>query len=60
MDGSATFTIVASKTIISIPVHSTTRAIQRERLAVLIPGRPSMPSVSSGSSVVSCIGVLLR
>ncbi len=31
MDGSATFTMVMSSTIISIPVHSTTRAIQRLR-----------------------------
>ena len=31
MDGSATLTIVMSKTIISIPVHNTTRAVQRER-----------------------------
>src|SRR3954471_449956 len=29
MDGSATFTTVASRTIIRKPVHSTTRAIQR-------------------------------
>ena len=31
IEGSATFTTVASSTIISIPAHSTTRAIQRER-----------------------------
>src|SRR5690348_10848860 len=31
MDGSATLTMVMSRTIISMPVHSTTRAIQRLR-----------------------------
>jgi hypothetical protein len=31
IDGSATFTIVASRTIISMPTHSTTSASQRER-----------------------------
>ena len=31
MEGSATFTTVASSTIISIPMHRTTRATQRER-----------------------------
>src|SRR5919204_1396117 len=31
IDGSATFTTVASRTIISIPTHSTTSATQRER-----------------------------
>src|SRR5713101_6242376 len=30
IEGSATFTIVASRTIISIPAHRTTRASQRE------------------------------
>src|SRR6266568_4705472 len=39
MDGSATFTIVMSSTIISIPVHSTTRAIQRERSFIGLPLR---------------------
>src|ERR1700733_4167734 len=34
MDGSATFTIVMSRTIISIPVHNTTRAVQRERSCI--------------------------
>jgi hypothetical protein len=37
MDGSATFTIVMSRTIISIPVHSTTRAIQRLRSFIGLP-----------------------
>src|SRR5689334_24715972 len=36
MDGSATFTIVMSKTIMSIPVHSTTRAVQRERSCITV------------------------
>src|SRR5689334_7985022 len=31
MDGSATFTMVASSTIINVPRHSTPNAIQRER-----------------------------
>src|SRR3954467_9435854 len=34
IDGSATFTTVTSSTIISMPAHSTTRAIQRERSSV--------------------------
>src|SRR5690348_18381889 len=37
MDGSATFTIVMSRTIISIPVHSTMRAVQRERSCMALP-----------------------
>src|SRR5580658_10928626 len=39
MDGSATLTMVMSRTIISIPVHSTTRAIQRERSVMGLPLR---------------------
>src|SRR4051794_13724525 len=34
IEGSATFTTVTSSTIISMPAHSTTRAIQRERSSV--------------------------
>src|SRR6516165_2475060 len=37
MDGSATFTMVMSRTIISIPVHSTPRATQRDRLSMAVP-----------------------
>ena len=37
MDGRATFTTVMSRTIISMPVHSTTSAIQRERSFMVPP-----------------------
>jgi hypothetical protein len=38
IDGSATFTIVVSSTIMSEPMHSSTRAIQRSRLSVIVSG----------------------
>src|SRR6266567_3017293 len=44
MDGSATLTIVMSRTIISIPVHSTTRAVQRERSCMGLPLTNAPPS----------------
>src|SRR5215469_13276181 len=37
MDGKATFTMVMSRTIISIPVHSTPRATQRDRSSMALP-----------------------
>src|SRR5258705_7886783 len=54
IEGSATFTIVASRTIISIPAHRTTRASQRESPAAG-EGRENgamievAPSCSSGA-----------
>src|SRR6266581_263990 len=56
MDGSATFTIVMSSTIISIPVHSTTRAIQRERSFMGLPLTKSVHCLDVGRSGKSPAG----
>ena len=59
IDGSATLTIVMSRTIISIPVHSTTKAIQRERSVMGLPlGSPpcSVRTSFSGAEFAFTVG----
>src|SRR5438128_12409456 len=58
IDGSATFTTVASSTIISIPAHSTTRAIRRERSLGAFRASDVRAAVSTSAVTVRFLSVV--
>src|SRR2546430_8193318 len=58
IDGSATFTTVASSTIISIPAHNTTRAIRRERSLGAFRASDVRAAVSTSAVTVRFLSVV--